>query len=314
LTTISAKIITDSISPEGKRLPTKYLRYPLVIHAELKTHRVFSTNSRSSRAVPAEKMIQEALDDPFIPLHWGAAQKGMQAYKECNAPIVFYEDAIGCDNYSYHTSREAAWLAARNNAVDSAWGFHKAGYAKQIVNRLLAPFLHIDTLVTATEWDNFFELRDHHAAEPHMQMLAKAMKRALAESTPEDLQPGEWHLPYADDADSFNAAAQYVGKEFPNSPGPDFNYDRIQETLRRLSAARCARISYAPFDGEGSIEAELKRYDTLIEATPIHASPVEHQATPDKWFPADMCWGCAELHGNFDGWIQNRKLIEMEVA
>jgi thymidylate synthase ThyX len=299
MTTISAKIITDSASSVGKRLTTLALRYPLVIHAEIMTHRVFSRNARSSRAVPTLKLIQECIDDPFVPLHWGKAQPGMQAYEECDELVPRGWNGM------FQLRREEAWLSARDASVESAQAFHKAGYAKQIVNRLLTPFLHIDTLVTATEWDNFFELRLHHAAEPHMQMLAEAIKKAMDESIPKLLGPGEWHLPYADDEATKEQAMNFGSSRDINSG----------EILRKLSAARCARISYAPFDGNSSIEAELARYDTLVNSKPMHASPVEHQATPDRCFKEEDCieWHRPELHGNFVGWKQNRKLLELDV-
>ena len=292
MTTISAKIITDSASSVGKRLTTLALRYPLVIHAEVMTHRAFSRNARSSRAVPTLTLIRECIDDPFIPLHWGEALPGMQAYTECT-------NLVGALN------SEEAWLEARDHAVRAAQGFYTAGYHKQLVNRLLAPFLHIDTLVTATEWNNFFELRLHHAAEPHMQMLAEAIKKAMDESIPKLLGPGEWHLPYADDEATKEQAMNFGSSRDINSG----------EILRKLSAARCARISYAPFDGNSSIEAELARYDTLVNSKPMHASPVEHQATPDRCFKEEDCieWHRPELHGNFVGWKQNRKLLELDV-
>jgi hypothetical protein len=277
VTTISAKVITDSISPEGHRLTTMELRYPRFIHAELMTHRQFSRNARSSRAVPVPKMIQEVIDDPVIPLHWGAAQKGMQAYEQCNELV---HDPW---RRAYLTNQEA-WLMARDNAVELARAFHEAGYAKQIVNRLLEPWLHIDTLVSATEWSNWFALRDHHAAEPHIQILARAMKQAMEESEPVRLEPGDWHLPYVTD------------QEYQIIP--------LKDDLIKLSVARCARISYAPFDGDASYEKELERYNLLVGSHPMHASPAEHQATPDDGNPQQ--WG------NFVGWRQFRKTLPGE--
>jgi hypothetical protein len=322
MTTISAKVIADSVSREGKRLTTLQLRYPLIIHAESKTHRLLSEsgeaidelitpgvmsdpalsrNARSSRAVPIERMIQEVIEDPFIPLHWGAAQPGMQAYAECDEMVSLpHEDHA---HGAFNTTREKGWLWARDHAVDAARAFSTAGYAKQIANRLLNPFLHIDTLVSATEWDNFFELRLHHAAEPHMRILAEAMRDAMAVSVPIQMEPGDWHLPYISDEEAYSA-----GLGIP--------------TLRKLSAARCARISYAPFDGDGSVEAELRRYDLLVGSRPLHATPVEHQATPDRWIDPSMHdkfdvyarWDSQGDHRNFVGWRQNRAFVEREMA
>ena len=256
--------------------------------------------------MPIAKLISEVIENPFIPLHWGAAQSGMQAFSECDKRIG-------------GLSREEAWLAARDYAVSYAEEFAKAGYAKQLVNRLLEPFAWSHVLVTATDWANFFALRDHKDAEPHIAILAREVKKAMDASEPQLLQPGEWHLPFISSADRKMITNYSRGKE-----------DALA-TLRKISAARCARISYAPFDGNGSIEKELERYWLLIESDPMHASPVEHQATPDTkslqrvqiqrdgdpdgyWETVreGLDWDNPHLHGNFRGFIQFRKTLPNE--
>lgn len=300
MTTIFAAILADSISPDGIRLTTLHLRYPRMIHAEFMTHRVFSRNARSSRAVPVETLIREVETDPVIPLHWGANQKGMQADRECDEPVRFRNDAV---------SREQAWLRARDNAVTIARNFERAGYHKQVVNRLLEPFMHIDVVVTATEWANFLALRDHPAAEPHIAILARTIKTRLTASQPIALRPGEWHLPYVDRAD-FDRAVDLYGREAVSGGA----------LLIKLSVARCARISYQPFDGNASIEAEIARHDALVGAVPMHASPAEHQATPDTFShttfedgkPPLSVWENPNEHGNLRGWRQYRKTLAGE--
>lgn len=290
MTTISAKIVAHSVSPGGHHLASLQLRFPRFILAELNTHRQFSRNSRSSRAIPVEKMIQEVIDDPVIPIHWGAAQPGMQAYQECSELIRLKPDEVW-------TNKEA-WLAARDRVVEIARAFHKAGYHKQVINRLLEPWMHIDTLVSATDWSNFFALRIHHAAEPHMQMLARCMKDAKDQSTPRHLEPGDWHLPYITDEERML---------FSN-----------KDDLIKISVARCARISYAPFDGDASYEREFERYKLLVGSAPIHASPAEHQGTPDSWRLVDTLVGKLPEYenrhewGNFTGWRQFRKMLPNE--
>jgi hypothetical protein len=309
VTTISAKIIADSISPDGIRITTFHLRYPRFIHAELMTHRVFSRNARSSRAVPVGKMIEEIQNDPVIPIHWGKNQAGMQAHEEHDAPVT-----IGLDfDLSKTLTRMQAWLFARDRAVEAAQAFHAAGYHKQVVNRLLEPFMHIDTLVTATEWSNWYALRDHKDAEPHIKKLAEEMKKARDASTPEKLEPGAWHLPYVDEATEDQVADYVIGT---GGAGPR-EVQMISDLLIKLSVARSARISYAPFDGDGSIEKELDRYEKLVGSYPMHASPAEHQATPDRKRSAGISdwtqgWWQEELHGNFVGWIQFRKTLQGE--
>lgn len=292
MTTISAAIIADSLSPDGIRLTTLHLRYPRFIHAEMMTHRVFSRNARSSRAVPVETMLREIETDPVIPLHWGANQKGMQADRECDEPVRFRNDDV---------SREQAWLRARDNAVTIARNFERSGYHKQVVNRLLEPFMHIDVLVSATEWANFLALRDHPMAEPHIAILARAVRARMEESTPVRLGYSDWHLPYVAQAD-----IDSVG---------DRPYGEAQAILIKLSVARCARISYRPFDGNGSIEAEIARHNALVGAAPLHASPAEHQATPDTMRGVSMegpNWAHRHEHANLRGWRQYRKMLPGE--
>jgi hypothetical protein len=336
MTDISAKIIADSVSPDGKRMTTIQMRYPRFIHAESLTHRLLaeqpsyyddiiipdglmydpnlSRNARSSRAVPIEKMIAEVMENPVVPIHWGAAQKGMQAYAENDAMVdigrmLGFADRVNVTN-------EQAWLMGRDMMVHLVQGFADAGYAKQVANRLLEPWLHIDTLVSATEWTNFLALRDHHAAEPHIQKLAQEVKLAMEISTPVLLRPGEWHLPYVeyDERSDIIEWAKQNKEEAKNNIFAAVDY--AVEISRKLSVARCARISYTPFDGNGSIEKELERYDLLVGSIPLHASPAEHQATPDifvqhpGWPGKD--WEYPDLHGNLEGWIQFRKQLPNE--
>ena len=186
--TIEAKVVLDSISEEGVRLTTMELTYPRFIHAEFMTHRVFSRNASSSRAIPVEKMIERVKKEPAEPVHWGKNQPGMQANEELQW------DAL--------VQTRKAWLEARDAAVKFAARMHELGAHKQIVNRVLEPFSHITVLVTATEWDNFFALRCHPDADPTMRTLAEAMREAMAASDTYNAQPGwSWHLPYITEAD-----------------------------------------------------------------------------------------------------------------
>jgi hypothetical protein len=294
-----AKVILASKPTNGAPpIITIHARYPRIIHGEVMTHRVFSRNARSSRAVPVTTMLQEICETPFVPWHWGKNQKGMQASEECNEMVKFRNDAV---------SREAAWLRARDNALTLAENFAKAGYHKQVVNRLIEPFSWIDTLITSTNWANFFHLRDHPDAEPHFRDLAQLIKAEINDATFGLIDPGQWHLPYV-------------------TPRELFTGDL--ETCQRLSVARCARISYKPFDGDGSIKKELERYELLVGSEPLHASPAEHQATPDtkshyerlliecnkeELLNSGPNWDNPHLSGNLNpGWIQFRKTLTGE--
>lgn len=293
--TITAKIICDSVSAENVRLTTLQLRYPKFIHGEFMTHRVFSRNASSSRAIPVERLIQDVIDDPVYPSFWGKNQPGMSANEECNT--VIETGSTGISGREICLSREEAWGLARNNAVSQARAFAKAGYHKQIVNRLLEPFCHINVVVTATEWSNFFELRLHKDAQPEMRLLAEVIRRARHLSEPRPLKFGEWHLPY-------------VSEDTVQS---DENDQEAWALRIRLSVARCARVSYLTQDGKTpNIEDDLKLYDRLVGAVPLHASPAEHQATPDQRYEhSSSSWRNSALHGNFRGWQQYRKMLEL---
>lgn len=301
--TISAKLIADSISPDNVRLTTLELRYPRFIHAEFMTHRVFSRNASSSRAIPVERMIQDVIDDPAMPIHWGKNQKGMQAGEECKEFVQSVTDE------AVWVSSCEAWLESRDRAIETARHFLTAGYHKQIVNRLLEPWLHINVVVTATEWDNFFKLRLHPDAQPEIHELARCMKEAMDNNVPDLLAFGDWHLPYVD-----------------QNPGPDsdmvFEYAEKHdlpntiEPAKMLSVARCASVSYKTVDGKPmTMERAAAIYDKLVKADVFHASPFEHQAQPDQRQVLrgyQMWWGSKSLHGNFTGWKQNRKVMELE--
>ena len=276
---IKANIILDSISPDGVRLTTLELIYPRFIHSEFMTHRMFSRNASSSRAIPVKKMIDRIRNDPAMPIHWGQNQSGMQANNE----IENIEQA------------KQAWINAANAACDTAQTMLEMGLHKQVINRITEPFAHIHVVCTATEWENFFILRDHVDAQPEIRELAIQMKNAFLNSTPTLKEYGQWHLPFVLEEEKKTT-------------------DIVM--LRKLSTARCARVSYLTHDGIKPDEVkDLQLYDRLITSKPIHASPTEHQATPID--PISLMRNSSkkliateEWSGNFRGWIQHRKLIE----
>ena len=310
--TISVQVIADSISPEGKRLTTMLLRYPRFIHAELMTHRKFSRNASSSRAIPVKKIIASIMADPAIPMHWGKNIPGMQAHEQIDEPVNI--PVYGSPKYSEkQVDKETAWLTARNRVIAIAQGFDNAGYHKQIVNRLLEPWSHINVLVTATDFANFFHLRSHEDAQPEIRILSDMMRLEQSKSQPILLEPGEWHMPFIMPADVVNACNlakhQRITRDEPSK-------SEITDLLLRISAARCARTSYLLHDGTATtIEKDLSLYNQLVGSQPLHASPTEHQATPDaktKVVNGVNVWDNPELHGNFDGWIQFRKTLPGE--
>lgn len=298
---ISAEVICDSISPAGKRLITFKLRYPRFIHAEFMTHRVISRNASSSRAVPTAKLIEEVRSDALraTPEKWGKNQKGMQAFEELeHYPTKFGEVIdISPRGKAIHLWNEAAWGAA-----GVAQRMEDLGVHKQIVNRILEPFTHINVVATATEWDNFFGLRLDAGAEPTMQALAVAMWSARKTSTPALLSPGEWHLPF------FN----WDETRHPNGTTFwDMSTGDAETVAIKVSVARCARVSYQSFETgkRSTVEEDLALYEKLLGAQPLHASPGEHQATPIG--PGAGSHESGQC-GNFVGWRQYRKMLSNE--
>ena len=287
--TIEAKIILDSVSKQGHRLTTMQLRYPRFIHAEFMTHRVFSRNASSSRAIPIKRMIEDLRRDPAMPVFWGSNKPGMQAGSELDADSIYMA--------------RGTWLAGMEDAIQWAEQLMEIGLHKQIANRVLEPWAHINVVVTATEWDNFYMLRRHKDAQPEIHALADAMWEAQQASTPQLLNPGEWHLPYVNMTDADGNPAAATGGE-------------ALENAKKISTARCARVSFLTFEGKPStFEEDLELYEKLVGSQPIHASPAEHQATPDRQIDVmgSPEWLHLEEWGNFTGWRQHRQIIEANI-
>ncbi len=280
---IEAKIICDSLAPSGVRLTTFVLTYPRFIHSEFMTHRVFSRNASSSRAIPVKKQIQMVIDNPAVPLAFTKNQKGMQGGEPLDAAQS--DLALG------------AWLQARDRAVIQAQLLADLEVHKQYANRILEPWAHITVVCTATEWDNFFALRCHEAAQPEIHALADKMYELYIINTPTHLEEGEWHLPFVNPEDAVESINTYLTAK---------NLSVITEAFAlKMSVARCARVSYLNHDGKKStLEQDLELYNRLVGSAPIHASPAEHQA---------MAIGDPNTRsGNFRGWIQYRKTLKDE--
>lgn len=263
----SARVLLDSRSPAGVRLTTLEVCFPRFVLAEFNTHRSFSRNSASSRAVPTAKLIERVENDPAMPLEWGRNKAGMSA-----------SDLLADDEAQ---DARGIWLAARDAAVANAKRLVELDVHKQELNRLLEPFLWHTVIVSATEWSNFFELRCAANAQPEIREAATRMREAIRCSLPQLIPYGAWHTPLLQ------------ADESALDP----------ETRRRVSAARCARVSYLTHGGAREIEKDLRLYERL--KTDRHLSPFEHVATPAR----DV-----EFHANFRGWVQMRREIEASTA
>jgi thymidylate synthase ThyX len=301
---IVARIVADSISEAGNRITTFELEYPRFIHSEIMTHRLFSRNAMSSRAIPVNKMIEQVRDKPAAPIHWGKNKAGMQADEELID--LELEDTKMC------------WYQAAINACEIAEHMRGEGAHKQIINRLLEPFQMMKTVLTATEFDNFFWLRTDSAAQPEIRELANLMWECLQESEPELLRVGEWHTPYV--------------KHFRASDGDaflEYHTDNIcvsVEEAKQISSSCCAQVSYRNIDN--SYDKATNVFEKLgVGSNRIHASAFEHVATPMKTAEVNNCCGfdldaydieTGTTHvdmngyfwsGNLKGWIQYRQLL-----
>lgn len=260
----SVKILADSINANDNRLTTWELKYPRFVHSELMTHRLFSRNSASSRALPTAKLLKQIMEEPVIPIHIGANQKGMQADQEITEDQrkEFIQDLLLLRN-------SAATFVAKWDSI----------VHKQVVNRYVEPWMWITIILTATEFGNWFNLRYHKDAEPHVQHFAEMMWEQYSTNTPEFKNHGEWHLPLMFPEDE---ALSLVEK-------------------KKVSVGRCARVSYLTHDGKRDPAADIELCDRLAKSG--HWSPFEHVATP-----ADKSTKTA----NFTGWLQFRSFFPNE--
>lgn len=258
-----ADIVADSINKNGNRVTTFLLTYPRFIHSEIMTHRAFSRNAASSRAIPIDKIIEQVENNPAMPIRWGKNGKGMQdhgSFSETESEIC-----------------KQKWIQAAKSAVEQAKMLRDAGLHKQLVNRVLEPYMWMTTLCTATEWENFFALRLHKDAQPEFQYLSYIMLQNYLANDPKKCDWGDWHIPFGDKIDD--------------------KYDSL--TKIKVAVARAARTSYLTVGGEISVEKDVKLHDAL--ASSGHWSPFEH-----------CCTAVQHTVGNFKGWRQYRHTFAEE--
>ena len=346
MTQISAKIIADSKNEFGNRITTMVVTFPRYILAELNTHRMLSKNSASSRAIPFEKLLKSVEENPFIPIAWMKDHKGMQGSE-------YFESGINdlIDNH----------LRAKDSAIERAKEASARGLTKQIVNRYLEPFMWHTVIITATELENFFALRcpqyaiegsntifrswkdyayEKYNSDPeitiaelyktpiierlqlnkgqadiHMMALAEAMWDAYNKSTPKELKAGEWHIPYEEEIKEMYDINQLV-----------LDNDNIP-VAAKIGSIMAARISYTVVGtelSEWNINKYCTKFNELVTASPIHASPFEHcaPAMTELEYLNNIIITFDEktkeikkelgVSGNFRGFIQLRKMLPNE--
>lgn len=311
---IWAKVICDSIA-EGStnRMTTFEIQFPRFILAELNTHGMLKKNTQSSRAVPVKTMLELYKDSCYVPAYFGKNKAGMSATEYLSAE----ENDAAID----------MWLSAERSAryvVEKLSDKEGLNVHKQWAARLYEPFMYIKLVITATEWDNFFWLRDDEdAAQPEMVDLARKMQTAREESTPMVLKPGEWHMPYVDCHCEFEDFADHKGKQvFQDADGKVIDTD----TALMISASCAAQMSYRKADE--SVEKARQVYERLFWGSKPHYSPTEHQGRVmagqkanllERVFPSILEKGVSHMDrtgqlwsGNLKGFVQYRKLLEQE--
>jgi len=317
---VRAKVVAHSVYPGGPEIVSVQATGQRFILSELNTHRGLNKNSASSRAIPFPKQVQKIVDNLAYPEVWASEQKGMQGGDE----IEHIEDWVDEEGVSRPGAR-SLWRMASAQAIWMARDLAALGVHKSLVNRLLEPFMWHTVILTGTAWENFFDQRCHPDAQPEIRVMAEAIRTAIQNSTPMHRNEGEWHLPYVgDDPHACEDAAARTTSE------ADY-----YAMLAKISAARCARVSYLTQEGKRDIAEDLKLYDRLTlrqqqviaDHSPIHWSPLEHVATPwpenrhpvgDLSFPS---MDGTELHlpdtdlpiiGNLLGWRSLRVQVEAE--
>lgn len=288
----TARVVKDSINRNNDRLITVVGTFARSALAELNTHRSASKNSASSRAIPVQRMLASVMNDPFVPRRFSLNRPGMNAGEFVSPGDERWEEML------------AWWVESRDAAVRQAERGMEMGLHKQDVNRLLEPFMQHTVIMSATEWKNFFDQRLalDEAGDPLAYLpiydFALAVRDAIESSVPvprdPDLGPYEeaWHLPL-------------VG--LPQDEGLTF------EERKKVSIARCARVSYFDINGERKVEdvsqdpaKDLALYERLehpSNSSAPHLSPFEHVAVAHP----------GQRFGNFQGWRQARQELEARI-
>ena len=331
----SCKILLDSISETGKRITTFELTYPRMIHSEFMTHRMFSRNAASSRAIPAKKMRQMVNEDCYTPDKFPKNVAGMQ-------PAEWYEQ----DSEEYFEAKKE-WKIAADNALIAHENLERLGIHKQIANRLIEPFLWYTCIVTATEFSNFFKLRCDENAQYEIRRIADLMYEAYhnnecynnrfnqcdkVHTCQQNLKIGEWHCPLVYEEDDECILRYLTTRHYPYKESTIKKQElevyalsnHFIEIKKQISVARCARVSYLTHDGKRDIEKDLELFERL--KTSGHFSPFEHVATPSfdkqRWNQFQSLKANQEefekikpinlRNGNFIGWRQMRQDLPNE--
>lgn len=273
---IYAKVVLDSIVNKS-RVTTFEVRVPLLAWVQILTHRAFSRNAASNRAIPTKKLIESAT---FIPDEWPQNDKGMSP-----SETVSVEAA---------TKATILWKNLMEKSVETALALHELGIHKEIANRVLSPFLIIKGLITSTEWQNFIDLRTHKTTQRETRLIAEQIRDYFATSELQDIPRVQYHLPFIKQGEEFKTQTDFI----------------------LVSAARCARVSYLNHDGKTDLSKDIALAIDLLEnqhMSPFEHVVLDNTYTNfilhhraitvlPKW---------ESLEANMKGVVQFRKLVEI---
>jgi len=311
-------VIADSKNQFGDRVTSLLVTLPRIVLAELNTHRMFSRNSASSRAIPFNKMVKTIEEHPFVPIAWQKNHKGMQGTEYLSLVEDIYPPGD--------------WLEGRDKMIETAKKLHADGVTKQLCNRLLEPFMWQTVLITASEWENFFNLRcpqyningtkfrskkdaikqypndikydsvldwlqiNESQAEIHIQKAAEMIWDRMNESEPKKLEAEQWHVPFCDNIND-DIILQKLAKE-EEIKHLDSTFDIYQFYAIKIATARSARTSYLNFEGKDDYSKDIELHDNLLKY--MHLSPFEHCCV----VPTEKDYNLA-LKGKEKGWFDN---------
>jgi hypothetical protein len=312
-----ARIERDSITQYGERVTTWVVTLPRIVLAELNTHKMISKSSASSRAIPVQKQIDRLKADPFLPVYWGKNQKGMQAEQELSSDEIALASEV--------------WMRAMRGSITAAEELMGIGVHKQIASRILEAWMWHTVILSATDMSNFFHLRDNKKAQPEIAKAAGMMSEIFRASRPKLLGEDDWHLPFVD-----------TDGEDQDLPKHEVTGTRI-ETAVNVAVGRSARVSHLNHDGVRAIEDDVRLSARLYGDG--HMAPYEHVCRPmdaseraiferrrfvpnpelktftgiksPSGFDYESLSRWVEVGkdyylGNFNGWVQARKLIHGE--
>lgn len=264
---ISVQLLLYSQSESGKKIATFVVTMPKFIQAQINSHRMLSRNAASSRAMPSKIIRRRVLKNPFLPIEFSKNQSGMRGGEKFKGIKLFFVKKI--------------WLWSRYIPCFFHYLGEKLKIHKEVLNRIIEPWMFTQVLITATEWGNFLKLRIDNSSQPEIQYIAKEIKKLLDNNNPNILKHSEWHLPFINEEEKMK-----------------FSLDE----LKKISTARCARVSYKLYDGKDSnLLKDVELCEKLISGG--HWSPFEHIATPEEH---------GERISNFIGWKQYRKEFSYE--